>query len=514
MKKIILITIVSLFFQSCADFLKPVSRAQFIPETTEAIQELLIGNGYPTCDNNKDKNFYYMSVLALLDPDIACTNLDWTSPTLQFPKNEMFGDMVFSYSPELPLAVKVLGQESIYDTWTSTYTYVLGCNATLDYVDGVLGEQEERENIKAQAHALRAFYYLHLMSIYAPPYAKNQDAMGVILKLESDMVNFTRKRNTVKECYDQIIKDLKTAEALYEGLPKGKQFSPDYMTNLPMVQLLLSRTYLYIENWSEAAAYSEKVIKDWNFELIDLNTIPTTGYHNFNTYATSSEGIWFYGQSDAYTLLTTRESVGSGISGINFNRFFFRASDDLLQSYVEGDLRRDKYIIKEKYRENSTSPYIYTAMAKVNVDASNKIQKNTYACAMRLSEAYLNRAEALCMMNRDASEVYSLINELRKNRFKIDKYTDMPTLTGDDLLNYVRNERRLELCLEAGHRFNDVRRWGLGFKKYYQRRGFEQDVVIEPNDLCLTMPVPPSAYELNPQVKQNPKGEVKLTINY
>lgn len=518
MKKIIYIAIVSLFLYSCGDFLKPVSRTQFIPETVEAIQELLVGTAYPTCDNYSNKNFYYMSLFTLLDPDITCTNLNWTSTTLNFPEKEMFADMVYSYSPELPQAVTVLKYEHIYDSWKSAYTYVLGCNAVIDYVDGVTGDQDEKELLKAQAYALRAFYFLHLMNIYAPPYAKNQDGLGIVLKLESSMINFRQPRSSVKECYDQIVKDLKTAESIYERLPKAKQFKPDYMTSLPMVQMFLSRTYLYMENWSEAAAYSEKVIRDWNFKLIDLNTITITGtdseYYNFNTYSTSTEGIWFYGQSEAYVNLITMNSVGESNNKPTFQRYFFRASDDLLQSYVDGDLRKEKYIIKEANRESTNAEFIYTAMAKVNVDRLRKIQKNTYACALRLSEAYLNRAEALCMLNRENSEVYSLMNELRRNRFKSDKYADMPSLTGEDLLNYVRDERRRELCLEAGHRFNDVRRWGLGFTKYYQRRGYEQEIVIQPNDLCLTMPIPPSAYELNPAVKQNPKGEVKLTINY
>ena len=41
-----------------------------------------------------------------------------------------------------------------------------------------------------------------------------------------------------------------------------------------MVQLLKSRVALYMENWEEAKTYAEKVIKDWNFSLRDLNTIP------------------------------------------------------------------------------------------------------------------------------------------------------------------------------------------------------------------------------------------------
>lgn len=298
------------------------------------------------------------------------------------------------------------------------------------------------------------------------------------------------------------------------------------MTSLPMVQMLLSRTYLYMSKWDEAANYASKVINEWSFQLIDLNTISEPNdaiaagnfqYHNFNTYTTSTEGIWFYGHLGIYVDLIKNNELGTATSGDNFKRYFFRASDELLDLYVDGDLRKDRYIIKEQYRAVKTDPYIYTAMAKVPVDNTRKIGPSNiaqYACAIRLSEAYLNLAEALTMSGKNISEVYTTINTLRAKRFSADKYADMPALTGDELINYVRNERRLELCLEAGHRWCDVRRWGIGFEKIYWRKGYTQKLTYEPNDLCLTMPLPYKAYDQNIAIKPNPKGEVKLNINY
>ena len=66
----------------------------------------------------------------------------------------------------------------------------------------------------------------------------------------------------MKEVYDQVLSDLLEAERLYSTLPVEKQFTQDYRTNLPMVELLLSRVYLYLENWEKAAVYAEKEIKN------------------------------------------------------------------------------------------------------------------------------------------------------------------------------------------------------------------------------------------------------------
>lgn len=92
-------------------------------------------------------------------------------------------------------------------------------------------------------------------------------------------------RNTVEEVYDLIMSDLNESERLYESLPEEMRYKRDYRTSLPMVQLLKSRVLLYMENWKEAAVYANKVIKDWNFSLLDLNSLkaPTAKepYYNF-----------------------------------------------------------------------------------------------------------------------------------------------------------------------------------------------------------------------------------------
>jgi hypothetical protein len=57
------------------------------------------------------------------------------------------------------------------------------------------------------------------------------------------------------------------------ALPKSEQWSDNFRTSLPMVQLMLSRTYLYMENWSKAAEYAKKVMDDSRFRLVDLNDV-------------------------------------------------------------------------------------------------------------------------------------------------------------------------------------------------------------------------------------------------
>ena len=115
----------------------------------------------------------------------------------------------------------------------------------------------------AQAYTLRGFLYFKLVNIFGEPVNSNPNALGVPLKLNSGVEDSENAlaRRTVKEVYDQVLSDLLEAERLYSTLPVEKQFTRDYRTNLPMVELLLSRVYLYLENWEKAAVY-EMCIRD------------------------------------------------------------------------------------------------------------------------------------------------------------------------------------------------------------------------------------------------------------
>ncbi|MCK0148101.1 RagB/SusD family nutrient uptake outer membrane protein [Arenibacter sp. F26102] len=75
----------------------------------------------------------------------------------------------------------------------------------------------------------------------------------------------------------------------------------------------------------------------------------------------------------------------------------------------------------------------------------------------RLAEIYLNYAEAENEANGPTIDAYNALNEVRKR-------AGMPDISAglskDELRQYIRNERRIELAIEE-HRFWDVRRWKI-----------------------------------------------------
>ncbi|HEY0670101.1 MAG TPA: RagB/SusD family nutrient uptake outer membrane protein [Sphingobacteriaceae bacterium] len=95
--------------------------------------------------------------------------------------------------------------------WSNLFNGINRANVVLDNVDKNQEiEQEYRDKIRGEMLFLRGYYYFILV----------QNFGGVPLKLNatSSVIDVDIPRNSVKEVYDQIIKDMETAEALVPGI--------------------------------------------------------------------------------------------------------------------------------------------------------------------------------------------------------------------------------------------------------------------------------------------------------
>lgn len=512
----ILTILAALSFTACSDFLEPDSESEFVPEDATSLNELLLGEAYQRNDMEGFNIF-----LGLLDDDIEAA-------PYQIPNDGFDGNLFlasFSWQPDMFKMMEEAGAGHI-NVYESYYEVILGANAVLDYIPDVKDTEENINKVKAQALALRGFYYLNLVNIFGQPYSYNPEALGVPLKLNSGIEESEDylKRKSVAEVYEQILADLHTAEEIYLSLPKGEQWSDNYRTSLPMVQLTLSRTYLYMENWEKAAHYAKLVMENPNFKLEDLNSIPLNGkndagetvrtYMVYPTYS-SSETIWPYGNVLDMFEWTYEGANSTNSTTGNKMHAYFQASEELLNTYVDYDLRLSRYIVRAP--KGSSGELMPMAFGKVNVGTSYYLPQNAvgiFGRCMRLSEAYLNYAEAKAMIGGEGqAEATSALNTLRSKRFDPEDYEDEEFATQEELINFVRDERRRELCFE-GHRWFDLRRWGMPSftHKWHDNADNTSTFRIEENDLLYTIPIPEEALQMNSSLVQNELPDKRMPI--
>ncbi|MUP37301.1 RagB/SusD family nutrient uptake outer membrane protein [Labilibaculum sp. 44] len=154
--------------------------------------------------------------------------------------------------------------------WTAAYKAIVGCNIVIDRAEE--GLNADLDNLIGQNYYLRGMQYFYLTSLFGRPYNQSPETnLGVPIKLSTD-VDDQPLRSTVKECYEQVVSDLKKAESLMQS-----EKSASYATK-EAAQALLSRVYLYMGDNDNAIAYSDLVINSGRYSLLskdDFKKYPT-----------------------------------------------------------------------------------------------------------------------------------------------------------------------------------------------------------------------------------------------
>ena len=498
-KNIFIIALFALISTGCEDFLEPKSNSEFVPKDANSLNELLLGEAYQRNDMDGFNIF-----LGLLDDDIEATA--YQNPLENFDADKYLAS--FAWQPDMFRMMEEAnaGHINMYEKY---YELILGANAVLDYLPKVTDTEEMKNIVKAQALALRGFYYFNLVNIFGQPYNHNPEALAVPLKLtsgiEADENALSRK--TVAEIYTQILSDLHAAEEIYKILPTELQWNKKYRTSLPMVQLMLSRTYLYMENWEKAAEYAKKVMDNTNFSLKDLNDVSSYAveYMYYPTYD-SPETIWAYGSpEDMFSWVCNEANIVNTADGNRKMHSYFQASQDLKDTFDEYDLRLKRYIIKVPLDNDE---YMDMAYGKILVGTQYYLPKNAiniFGRCLRLSEAYLNYAEAQANIGGEGIQLAAeTLTTFREKRFDPEDDFEVFITDQEELLEFIKDERRRELCFE-GHRWFDLRRWGMPeITHVWHESATESHVYrLTEKDLMYTIPIPDEAMQENSKLVQN-----------
>jgi hypothetical protein len=324
------------------------------------------------------------------------------------------------------------------------------------------------------AYALRAIAHFDGVRFFAFPYnttdasvAPGANGAGGNLGVPYRLSTGTELpvRSTVAENFANIISDLKTAESSFTiaGAPLGSRFSRN------AVKALLSRVYLYMEDYANAKSYADQVIGSGIYTLV-----PNTSYAASWNGLGSSETILQMVYSETDNLATT------GLSYIYIDEGYgdFIPTEELLGLYSASDVRNGWF-------RDLDVTYTYKLPGRDNQPGLNDIP------LIRLSEMYLNKAEAEFHLGNvsDAQDALDVVAQ-RSDATLSDNFS-----TGATLLNEILTERRKELAFE-GHRLFDVNRNKLDMNRIFT------GTITYPN--CLTIyPVPADETNVNENMVQN-----------
>ena len=332
---------------------------------------------------------------------------------------------------EDPFRANSLSADNLQNAFLYNQAYALihTANTILAGLDGSTHiSAATRAELKGEAEFTRALVYYYLVNLYgAVPLVMTSDysTSGLLPRSDPAVV------------YAQIKADLADAQQLLtDGYVTTVAYPHDRTRpNRASATALLARVYFYLGSWSQADSASGAVINNALYRLEpSLDSVFLSG---------SREAIWQL--QPVHGNMATAEGMAF-LPTTSFSPPQYYLTDYLLNSYEPGDQRKFNWTRKAPNGKSYSYKY------KRALYDSARIEYNT---VLRLGELYLIRAEARVHLGDDAGAAADLNIIRARAGLPASLATD-----GSDLLPAIWHERQVELSVEWGQRWLDLRRSG------------------------------------------------------
>ncbi|MGN0188597.1 MAG: RagB/SusD family nutrient uptake outer membrane protein [Candidatus Cryptobacteroides sp.] len=340
------------------------------------------------------------------------------------------------------------GTDLTYETsavgmiWKNGYNIINNANEILYYAPKLLQENplssDLINNVIGGAYFIRALIHFDLCLVYAQNYTFTPDAshLGVALRDRIPSLSEVVRRSSIKDTYTMILSDLDAALNSFSNC----NYTAEYVTPLAC-KALKARVYLYMNDWSKAAALASEVISEKGLEKKE-------DYKKmFCDPSFLSDEIVFRlnGKSQSAVMYGLCKYDSPALRPADKILSLFSNKDDVragMFSWDKSGTVYDKIILK------------YAVTADV---ASDEYRFNNLNI-LRASEMYLVRAEANCNLG-NVSDAIDDIKELEARALGIDKSAVDISFTGkDELAGIIAQERQKEMSFEGTRLFDITRR--------------------------------------------------------
>lgn len=338
--------------------------------------------------------------------------------------------------------------------WRFYYKIIGNANLIIANIDNAAGPQAEKNEIKGQALAYRAWAHFNLVQLFGERYnaGGNNGQLGVPIVLEP--ITEGGARNTVEEVYTQVITDIDAAIALLDERRNAKSH-----ININVAKGIKARVALAKGDWPTAASLANEARA--GYDLMSASQL----YEGFND-VTNPEWIWGSQQvDDQQTFFASYFAYMS----LNFSSTNIRGNPKainklLYDKITDTDARkglwdpnasdaalRDPFIDEVTLSNFAKRDYMNRKfVAQANASSVGDVPY------MRASEMYLLEAEALAR-GGNSSGAAQVLFELASQR---DPEYTLSANTGEALIEEIMTQRRIELWGE-GFRFYDLKRLNL-----------------------------------------------------
>lgn len=392
--------------------------------------------------------------------------------------------------------------------WGFYYTLIRQANAILDMVDGAEESIEgQRNQIKAQALTFRAHAYVRLLQIFGPRWqdSNNGERKCIVLRLHQGTEALPLV--TMNEVLNQIYADCTEATTLFAD-PATYNERPNW--SVPTYEVacgtfaraaLLKQDWATAEKWAAEAQKGHQIMTNaqwcggfmeacddylWTNSVNQDDRLTNVSWAAYNACNGNYPNYWqigsgninidLYEQMDPKDIRRTRFLIPDQIN-IDKAQFYKATVINPTTMFFEGSNKKNRQILAAitTFMEQATPPTPSSGLevATAYTDIGGRGTAPTYVFGaqvkfyamggsmqlcqypfMRATEMLLTQAEA-CAMQGKTGDAQALISKLTQMRVP---GSAAVTLTGDELIEFIRTQRRIELWGE-GTTFFDLKRW-------------------------------------------------------
>ena len=170
--------------------------------------------------------------------------------------------------------------------WYASYKIIYGANSNIESMEE--GTSVDTDHLIGENYFIRALCHLNLCNIYATPYTRGPEKLGIVVRNSTDCS--VTKRSTVKDAYDLIVSDLENAARLMKA---GKRRGNAGFASYEAARGLLTRVYLYMGEYEKCYTLAEEMFADAGGAAANLADITTY----FQDTRDSKETLWCIGKS-------------------------------------------------------------------------------------------------------------------------------------------------------------------------------------------------------------------------
>ncbi|SEJ02575.1 Starch-binding associating with outer membrane [Dyadobacter sp. SG02] len=166
----------------------------------------------------------------------------------------------------------------LYDNWRELWRGVQRTNTLLASLEAVRqkspNDSKAIDQIKGQALFLRAWYYFYLVTTWGEGFNAGTEGgklgVPILTEVAASLDETQVARSTVKETWDFIIGDLKTAEGLLNGV-NWTGATDKYKVSGWAVKGFLGKIYAYQADWANAKTYLGDVVTNSGKSLVSFD---------------------------------------------------------------------------------------------------------------------------------------------------------------------------------------------------------------------------------------------------